>query len=375
MQVSVYFITGATGVVGNEIAANLLTRDARLRLLVRADSDDQAEQRLGKLVEYWQIDPQIAKDQIEVLRGDATQPRFGLSEERYSKIAGTTTHIVHCAAMVRMNLPLEEARQSAVSAARNILELAGACQSRGILEKVDALSTVGVAGRSNGMLAEQWVTEPRQFHNTYEQAKAEAEDLLASACEAGLPITVHRPSMVVGNSRTGRIIRFQIFYYLVEFLSGRRTRGLYPSLGEARLDLIPVDIVAQVVCHSSRSGGTVGRVLHLCSGPRHAMPIGQLKEIVREKLRALGEPVPIAVTVPTALLRAALPIVRMLVPARQKAALDVLPVFLDYLSGTQDFDNAATTTLLQNAGIRIPSPDAYVSEVLSYYFENRRTHV
>lgn len=371
-----YFITGATGVVGNEIAIQIFAQgNSRLRLLVRAETDKWAEKRVSELIEYWKLDPQVATRRIEVIRGDTTLPRFGLSEQRYFEIAETTTNIVHGAALVRMNLPLTDARSSAVGATQHILAFARACQTRGKLEKADFLSTVGVVGRSDGILMEDWITAPRQFHNTYEQAKAEAEVLVASACEAGLPITVHRPSMVIGNSNTGRIIRFQIFYHLVEFLSGRRTRGLYPSFGETRLDLVPVDLVAQAVCWSSRTDATIGRVLHLCSGPQHAMPLGRLKKLVREKLRALGEPTPRAITVPGSILRAALPMVRIMLPAHQKRALDTLPVFLEYLLGHQAFNNAATVKLLENEGIRVPAPDDYIGTVLDYYFANRAARV
>ena len=309
----VYFITGATGVVGNEIVARLLAQDdCRVRALVRADSDEHAARRVDELAAYWKIDASRIGERLEVIRGDATLPRFGLQEADYARIAATTTHVVHCAALVRMTLPLDEARRSAVGAARNVLSLAAAAKTAGALEKVEFVSTVGVAGRRAGALEERWVTEPRQFHNTYEEAKAEAEQLAAGACVQGIPLTVHRLSMVVGDSTTGRAIRFQIFYHIVEFLTGRRTRGLFPSFGDVCLDLIPVDVVAQAVCWSSRTAETAGRILHLCSGPADAVPLVELRDRVRAKLRAFGEATPRPITLPAPLLRAALPVVRRL---------------------------------------------------------------
>ena len=56
--------------------------------------------------------------------------------------------------------------------------------------------------------------EVRTFHNTYEQAKAEAEEYLYPfMADERLPITIHRPSMVVGDSMTGKAISFQVFYH------------------------------------------------------------------------------------------------------------------------------------------------------------------
>ncbi len=154
-----------------------------------------------------------------------------------------------------MNLELEVARQHALGSAKNIVELALACEASGSLQKIEYVSTVGVAGRMPGILPESWITQPREFHNTYEQAKAEAEDYLREQIEQhNLPVTVHRPSMVVGDSKTGKIIHFQVFYYLCEFIAGRRTLGILPYFGDAVVDTVPVDYVAQVIKWSSDQG-------------------------------------------------------------------------------------------------------------------------
>lgn len=65
-----------------------------------------------------------------------------------------------------------------------------------------------------GVLPECWITEARTFHDIYEQAKAEAERYLQNVLPEGLPITIHHPSMVIGDAGSGRIIHFQIFYAL-----------------------------------------------------------------------------------------------------------------------------------------------------------------
>lgn len=83
---------------------------------------------------------------------------------------------------------------------------------------MEAVSTVGVGGRYYGALPEQWLNTPRNFHNTYEQSKAEAEIILKTEVDQGMPITVHRPSMIVGDSQTGRILNFQIFTICLNLL-------------------------------------------------------------------------------------------------------------------------------------------------------------
>lgn len=366
---SAYFVTGGTGVIGSAIAGQLLSAPAanRVTLLIRAQSDAELASRLDELVRFWALDA-AARQRVAAVRGDTTLPRFGLDAGRFTELAAECTHIVHCAAIVKMTLPLEEARRSAVGAAKNVIGLARAARK---LEKIEFLSTVGVGGRWDGPLPERWITERREFHNTYEHAKAEAEETLRGELGRSLPVTVHRPSMVVGESRAGRVLRFQIFYHLAEFLSGRRTSGIFPSLGTSALDIVPVDYVAAVVAWSSRAASTAGRVLHLCSGPELAVPLAALRAIVRARFAAAGLPTPGPFTIPTPLLRGALPVAGWFAPEKARRALATLPVFLDYLAEHQAFANVETRRLLDGV-VPLPPPSAYLDRVLDYYLAHRR---
>jgi thioester reductase-like protein len=370
--VRVYLVTGATGVVGSAVAARLLADpDAALRLVVRGRDDDEAQSRLARLAEFWGTTPAALGRRVTAHRGDVTEPALGLAPAAHERLARETTHVIHCAAAVRMNLPLEEARRSAVAGTRNALAFAQACRREGVLRKVEVVSTVGVGGRRAGVLPEHWLDEPRAFHNTYEQSKAEAETVVRAELAHGMPITVHRPSMVVGDSRTGKIIHFQIFYHLAEFLSGRRTLGFCPAPGPTCLDIVPSDYVADAIAWSSTRTETAGRVLHLAAGPQGAMPIGDLRRHVRRAFAAKGLRVPPDLTVPASVFRRALPLMARLAPARNRRALAALPIFLDYLDEDQRFGNAETTALLEAAGIRLPERGATLDRVLDYYLRMR----
>jgi nucleoside-diphosphate-sugar epimerase len=205
-----------------------------------------------------------------------------------------------------------------------------------------------------------------QFHNTYEQAKAEAEDIVRVEVEGGLPLTVHRPSMVVGDSSSGRIIHFQVFYHLCEFLSGRRTFGLSPDLSRGRLDIIPADHVARAIAWSSTTRSTCGRVLHLCSGPALALPLKPLRERVRTAFAQAGRRLPPVIGLPTPVFSAILAAASLLMSAEDRRAVRTLPVFLDYLATEQSFANHRTQALLSG----VPAPERYLDQVLAYYLGN-----
>lgn len=373
--VKTYFVTGATGAVGSALVPLLLADPVvQVKLLIRAQSSAELSARLGTLFHFWGVDAEdeAFRGRVIGLRGDVTVTRFGLTEAEYRELVDSCTHIVHAAGNVRMNLPIEVARHSAVDSAKHIVALARACLARGFLEKVEFVSTVGVGGRLT-YVPEDWLTEPRIFHNTYEQAKAEAEEYLREQMEQHqLPVTVHRPSMVVGDAHTGKIIHFQIFYYLCEFLSGRQTFGLMPVLNNARLDTIPVDYVTNAIRWSSCQPATAGKIFHLCSGPDQAMELPWLIQALRGILIAHGEQLPRLRLVPLWLFESALPLVKRFTAKKARKALNNLSLFLDYASDRQQFANERTTLLLSSAGMVVPLPGSYLANLLTAYLAQAR---
>jgi len=348
-----YFVTGATGAIGSALLPLLLAEpESRIWALIRADSPEQLTNRLEELIAFWKLDPpqaQDARNRIVALQGDTDQNRFALPDGIYSKITGQCTHIIHCAGVVRMNLPLDTARRHAIDAAKNIVDLAITCQKSGVLQKVEFVSTVGVAGKMPGLVPETWITRPREFHNTYEQSKAEAEDFLREQIDRHqLPVTIHRPSMVVGDSKTGKIIHFQIFYHICEFLTGRRTFGLLPHLGNAKLDIVPVDYVAAAIKYCSERQDSIGKIFHLCSGPEQAIKLTELQKLVQITFAEGNIALPISVSLPVGVFNGLIHLVSPLLSARMSRLVKSFPFFLDYLADQQVFDNSLAKQYLNS---------------------------
>lgn len=370
-----YFITGATGAIGAALVPLLLKDpDARVFLLIRAKDQGHLHERLAGLINFWGYTAmdQAILDRITQLMGDVTLPNFGLTPEIYQKISEQCTHIIHSAGNVRMNLPLAEARRSAVDSAHHIIDLAILCRKNGNLKKVEFVSTIGVAGKMSGAVPETWLLQKREFHNTYEQAKAEAELVIRDAIAEGIPITVHRPSMVVGNSTTGEIIHFQIFYHICEFLSGRRTLGLVPRIENIKLDIIPADYVAKVIACSTSSDKGAECILHECSGYENSLSISELREKIQAIFLKKGVALPKNITVPVWLFRGMLPLIAIFVSKKIKRSLKVLPVFFIYLQENQEFGNQKTLAWVEELGIGLPDVDNYLETILEYYLDYRK---
>ena len=361
-------LTGATGTIGSAVVPRLLENPGdRVTLLVRARDDAQLQSRRASMLAYWGIgeaDPRSRR--LEFLRGDIEQPHFGLGEAGFDTLAHSTTHAIHAAASVKLNMSLEQARSTAVQPTRTLLDLARRAAAAGTLRKLDLVSTVGVWGRTPGVMPERPLPEVRDFHNTYEEAKAEAERVLWQEA-AGLPITVHRPSMVVGETGSGRVIHFQVFYHLCEFLSGARTFGIMPGLGVTRLDTVPVDWVAAAICWSSLSEQQEQRILHLCSGPALAIALPRLQAAVRQAWVRAGRPLPRLKPVNRRLLERLIPAVGWLGGPGAQRALRALPPVLAYLGEDQGFANDQSAAALARTGLPVPAIDSYLDAVLGYY--------
>lgn len=139
-------------------------------------------------------------------------------------------------------LQLQTARSINVDGTRRVLELAERSHARGALRRMSYISTAFVAGQHAGCFSEDDLDVGQHFRNTYEQSKFEAECLI-SRVRGQLPITVLRPSIIVGERDSGWTASFNVLYWPLRAFA----RGTYlalPARGDAPVDVVPVDYVA-----------------------------------------------------------------------------------------------------------------------------------
>jgi thioester reductase-like protein len=257
-------LSGATGFVGREILSRFLERgDRQIFALVRADNDDQAADRLP------------AHDRLTAVAGDIERPELGLADGTRELLRREVTMVLHCAASVSFDLPLEEARAVNVEGSRRMLEFARSCHE---LERFSYVSTAYVAGEPGGLFREDELAVGQRFRNPYERSKFEAELALRSE-GSDLPLQILRPSIVVGDSSTGRTSSFNVLYGPLKAFA----RGAVPAIParrDAPVDIVPVDYVADRV-HELAMHGPDG-TFHLVAG-RNATTVGRLLEMSSEE--------------------------------------------------------------------------------------------
>lgn len=273
-------LTGATGFLGMEVLARLLSdSDRRVLALVRARTDEEARSRLRTTLAGLFEDPAPYADRVVALRGDLTLPGLGLDDASHA-LALQASEIIHGAASVQFDLPLDEARAINVEGTRRMLELAEEAQLLKTLRRFTYVSTAYVAGDCGGSVRERAGAQRRTFRNAYEHSKAEAETLVQSRRDP-LPVTIVRPSIVVGDRVTGWTASFNVIYSpLRAFASG--AFAMLPARRRSPVDVVSVDYVARAVLALSAEPQALGRTFHLVAGDR-AHTVGELLDDASER--------------------------------------------------------------------------------------------
>jgi len=266
-------LTGATGFLGMELLARLLDDpDRRVLALVRARSDDEADSRIRTTLAGLFEDPSPYADRVVALRGDLTASGLGLGPAARELALGAR-EIIHGAASVAFDLPLDESRAINVAGTKRMLELAEAAHKRGTLRRFTYVSTAYVAGDCGGRVPEQAIQPRRRFRNAYEHSKSEAETLVQARRDL-LPVTIARPSIVVGDRVTGWTASFNVIYSpLRAFASG--AFSMLPARRRSPVDVVSVDYVARAVLALTAAPEAAGRTFHLVAGEQ-AHTVGEL---------------------------------------------------------------------------------------------------
>lgn len=252
-------VTGAAGLLGGEIAAELAARGHAVIGLVNRNREVRHGD--GALAETRDWDGRHpGKREIALVTGDVSAPCLGLNDADYRSIAGQTDAIIHCAAITAFDAAPELYEAVNVGGTREMLDLAGAADASYV-----QVSTAYVCGERDGMILEEDSRPPEKFANRYEQSKFEAELLVRIAMSKGRPAAIARPSVVVGRESDGAISGFDTVYGAFKLLAEGRM-GTIPARADATIDFVAIDYVVNgIVTIAERIDEAAGRTFHLAS--------------------------------------------------------------------------------------------------------------
>ncbi|HWP83874.1 MAG TPA: SDR family oxidoreductase [Terriglobia bacterium] len=260
------FLTGSTGYVGSHVAAGLLERSNEpLHLLVRAQDDPEAEERLWRALQMHFDFPRFhhyLRTRIVIFRGTLTEPLFGLPPERYRRLVGSTASVIHCAAS--LNRKSERACLNVnLRGTLEVVQLALRAHRDHGLRRFSHVSTVAVAGeRSNEVVQEDRAVEwDRADYDPYARTKKFCEHMIRQLL-SDVPHTIFRPSIVLGHSRHGETTQFDMARAFV-ILAGLPVLPFRPT---DRLDIVPVDYVADSIVSLHLKERPHHEIYHLSAG-------------------------------------------------------------------------------------------------------------
>ena len=341
------FLTGSTGYIGAHVASILLERHTdRLNLLVRAKTEQEANERLWHALQLHLDFPRFyeaLQTRITVFRGDLTDAHFGLNATDYARLIGTTESIIHCAAS--LNRKSEKTCLNVnLRGTLEVAQLARRAQDAHGLRRFSQVSTVAVAGhRSHEVVAEDLSIDwTRSDYDPYARTKKFTEHMVRELLPDVSRI-VFRPSIVLGDSRRAETTQFDMVRAFV-FLAGL---PLLPFRPTDRIDIVPVDYVAESVVMLHQKANPEHEIYHLSSGAR-AETFGQLTHALAEsagKMQPLFWP---------GLERNFSSIVNMLSNSHGAIgrSASLLKVFMPYLVWDTVFDNSRVVAEMG----RVPEP-------------------
>ena len=345
VKLKTILLTGANGFIATQIARNLvLDNEVTILALVKANDRQSAEAKLNR--EWWDF-PELIEalgTRIRAINGDVGKPNLGLEEAEYRDIAKKTTHIIHTAADWRL-LPLDELRKTNVQGTANVLAFAKEVNKHHRLERLSHVSTAYVAGAATGTISEGQLSDQYGFFTDYERSKFEGEKLIQDE-KAEIPISVFRPSMVVGDSKTGAIKTFNTFYFPLRLYLAGKMRVM-PVSRSLKINIVPVDYVAKAVAELTFDAKAAGKTFHVVA-PNESLPrLGELLDFVQKWAKTqLGCKLPNAICLPMSAssMKTALKIQRSFTGDRRVS--DALIALSPYFSENRQFNRGNLDSLL-----------------------------
>jgi nucleoside-diphosphate-sugar epimerase len=341
-------VTGFPLDVARRMARELVARGDRVLLLCRPKFASEGKTLAHELTTH-------GPGQVEVWEGDILQLDLGLAGTTVRQLHAEVDEIHHIAAISYLGAPAGSMRQMNVEGLREVLEVALGCAR---LQRICVWSTVFVAGDRSGTVFEDELMIGQGFRNPYEQTKADAE-VLARAAMRKLPITIVRPSIIVGDSQTGELERLDGPYLLIKAIvhASPETAVPMPGRGAFPLPVVPIDYAVRAALYLTRHKAAIGGTFHLVDG--HPLTARALFDAVAD---AAGRPRP-TVFLPGGLARAVLnlPLVRDRVRNERN--------FLEWFDTDVHFDDRGARALLGPGGIECPPVEDYVEALVRHVRE------
>jgi thioester reductase-like protein len=224
-----------------------------------------------------------------------------------------------------------------------------------VLKRYNYVSTCYVAGRREGVIYENELAHDAGFRNFYEETKYLAE-MEVEKLKGEFPVTIFRPSIVVGDSHTGETAKYDGIYYLIHYLRKAPQLLRFVNVGNSkvRLNLVPVDFVVEAIAALARDENAVNKTIALADPD--PLTTREIFDVISEGLSGKKS----IINPPPALIEKSLLLPAM--PAVSGLPHSAVPYFFI----AQTYDTARASELLARHKVACPPFSAYVKNLINY---------
>jgi thioester reductase-like protein len=343
--------TGFPGFIGERLLPRLLDRrpGAVFVCLVQPRFADAAARSLTEI----EARHPHTRGRIRIVGGDITLPDLGLAEE--AEVLRSLTAAYHLAAVYDLAVARDLGMRVNVEGTRNVLRFLARAPR---LQRLHYVSTAYVSGTTTGLFRETDLDVGQRFKNFYEETKFLAE---VEVARSGLPATIYRPAIVVGDSRTGETGKFDGPYFTLSAMERVPSPGVFIKVGWGRnpANLVPVDFIIDALAGLAEAAGSAGKTYHLTD----PAPLS-VSEVARLLAREMGKSF-VLVPVPKAVAKA------VFGPARVQKYFGMPVQTLDYFDHPCRYDTTQATADLRAAGVACPPFPSYVHPMVAFYRAHR----
>ena len=349
-ETDIVLFTGFPGFLASALLPRIMARlgGADAVCLVQPQHADLARARAAELAA---ADPSL-RGRIRILEGDITRPDLGIAGRFAPK---RVVELFHLAAVYDLSLSHEVGMLVNVLGTQHTLAFALDCRR---LRRFQYVSTCYVSGRWRGTFTEGMLEEGQEFNNFYEATKQLAEVAVRQSMRLGLPATIYRPAIVVGDSTTGMTQKYDGPYFALQWLLRQPRVAVMPVVGESRryeFNVVPRDFVVDAIAQLSGRIESLGRTYALAD-PRPLTVDALLDELARATGRRM-----IRVPLPLGLAKG------MISHVPGVHALMRIPApAVDYFVHPTHYDTTNTGTDLASSGIECPSFPSYADRLVAF---------
>ena len=251
------FLTGFPGFIAERLVKRLANRDAQFFLLVQKQFVVKAMRQIEEIAR----ETETPLENFALVEGDITLEDLGISENDLQIIRAETTDVYHLAAVYDLAVEKDLAYSVNVEGTKNVNEFVRHLPN---LRRYNYVSTCYVSGNRKGVILETELEHDAGFRNFYEETKYLAE-LEVEKLKEELPVTIFRPSVVVGDSKTGETAKYDGIYYLINYLKKFPEAFRLVNVGNknVELNLVPVDFVVEGMATLAKDEKAVGKTIAL----------------------------------------------------------------------------------------------------------------